>query len=284
MIGRFDDRVLALIDRVWAGFGERIERAGRLGFVWGSVSTPIVAVEGDRVLAHVGVLALPVVVAGVRRVVGGIHAVATDPDHRGRGHASALLAEALEHCRPRYETLLLTTDIPGFYARVGFRPVREHVFWGRVSPRPAPPAGAVRQLSLDEPADVALLRRLLATRAPVSARLGPVEPGAIFGIACLLQTGRPETLQYVAPLDAVVVCERRGATLTLLDVVAASIPRLPALLEWLGAGVREVQTLFTPDRLGGPLIPQPRPATELMVRGPFAPEGLPMMLPPYSRF
>lgn len=284
MIGRFDDRVLALIDRVWPGFGARIVRAERLGFSWESVSTPFVALEGDRAVAHVGVLELPVVVAGMRHVVGGIHAVCTDPDHRGRGHARALLAEAVEHCRPRYETLLLTTDIPAFYEPVGFRPVGEHVFRGRVAPGPAPDPGMVRRLSLDEPGDVALLRRLLAAREPVSARLGPVESGAIFGIACLLQAERPETLQYVAPLDAVIVGERRGPTLVLLDIVSATVPRLPVLLEWLGEGVEEVMTLFTPDCLGGPLVPEPLPRPELMARGPFVVEELPFMLPPYSRF
>ena len=283
VIGRFDERVLALIDRVWPGFGERIVRAGRLGFAWESVSTPFVALDGERVIAHVGVLEVPIVVAGRSQVVGGIHAVATDPDHRGRGHARALLTEAIEHCRPRFETLVLTTAIPRFYERLGFRPVREHAFRGRVAPRPAPPAGEVRPLSLDDPGDVALLRRLLAARAPVSCRLGPVEPGTIFGIACLLQAGRPEILHYVAPLDAVVACERRGPVLMLHDVVSAVIPRLPALLEWLGEGVEEVLTLFTPDRVGGPLVPQPGPI-ELMVLGPLAVEGLPMMLPPYSRF
>src|SRR5688500_1985939 len=177
-----DPRLLALLGRVWPAVPRAIARADALGFSWAAVSTPFVHHEGARAVAHVGVIELPLMVGGRHRMVGSIHAVCTDPDRRGRGHADALLEQALAYCRVRYGTVMLTTLIPDFYARHGFRPVPEHAFARAL---PYGRRGGGRPLG-ETPEDIARLRRLLESRAPVSLRLGALEKGTVFVFALLL--------------------------------------------------------------------------------------------------
>ena len=112
-----DPRLAALFGRVWRTLPAAAERAGALGFRWADVSTPFVRWDGDRAIAHVGVIEVPLVLEGQRVSVGSVHAVCTDPGLRGRGHCRALLEEALAFCDARYETVMLTTLIPDLYAR-----------------------------------------------------------------------------------------------------------------------------------------------------------------------
>ena len=123
-----DPGLAALLGRVWPRLPTGVARAEALGFAWTAVSTPFVRLEGGRVVGHVGVIELPLVVGGRRVRVGSIHAVCTDPERRGRGLGRALMQEALGAAAERFDTLVLTTLIPEFYAAFGFRPVREHAF------------------------------------------------------------------------------------------------------------------------------------------------------------
>jgi predicted N-acetyltransferase YhbS len=129
-----DPRLADLLGRVWPRLPAGVARAEALGFAWTDVSTPFVRREGERVVAHVGVIELPLVIAGRRVRVGSIHAVCTDPERRGRGLARGLMQEMLAACAGRFETLVLTTLIPGFYEAFGFRSyasTRSHARWRR---------------------------------------------------------------------------------------------------------------------------------------------------------
>lgn len=243
-----EPRLLALLGRVWPVIPPAVARADALGFSWATASTPFVRYEGDRAVAHVGVIELPLVIGGRQRMVGSIHAVCTDPDRRGRGHARALMDAALAHCRVRYGTVVLSTLIPEFYARHhSFRSVAEHAFVRRL-PLTSPSAGG-RLLSAGAE-DARLLTRLLAQRVPVSERLGALDAATVFVFALLLGWGDFSRAYHHAGLDVVTVHEVVGRTLVLYDVVGAMIPPLPELLEAIGAEVDCVVTRFVPDRLG----------------------------------
>ena len=110
---------------VLPGLGERMVAAERLGFRWEAHSA---AFAGGRTIGHVGVLSLSMYLDHRAATVGGIHATCTHPEHRGRGHAAQLLDDALGWCDERFDTVRLTTAIPRFYERFGFRPVTEHRF------------------------------------------------------------------------------------------------------------------------------------------------------------
>ena len=287
-----EPRLLALLGRVWPVLPPAIACAEGLGFSWASVSTPFVHDEGDRAVAHVGVIELPLVIAGRPRLVGSIHAVCTDADRRGRGHARALLNAALAHCRDRYDTVVLTTLIPEFYARHhGFRPVTEHAF-ARAVETPALSASG-RRLSTSA-GDARLLRRLSATRTPVSERLGCLDAVTVFVFALLLRWGDVSHAYHHAALDVVTVHEVIGRTLVLYDVMGAAIPPLPELLQAIGAEVDRVLTLFVPDRLGPGFRPEPWDGTHaqalgdtsfapLMALGPLATGADALLLPATAR-
>jgi hypothetical protein len=264
-----------------------------LGFPWGAVSTPFVRREGGGVVGHVGVIELPLIVAGRLVRVGSIHAVCTDPERRGGGLGGVLMEEALAACAGRYETVVLTTEIPEFYTRFGFRPVREHAF-SRLLP-PAPRRRSTGGRVVGERADdLRLLQRLLGGRGPVSHRLASLESGTVFVVALLLTWGDFSRIHYHAALDVATVHEVRERTLVLYDVVGAAIPPLEALVTAIGADADRVVTFFSPDRLGEGFEAQPWDSgcaathgdawfAGLMARGPLLGEGGAFMLPPLSR-
>ena len=67
--------IATLLGRVWPRVPGAAARAGALGFPWAAVSTAFVRREGERVVGHVGVIELPLVLAGQPVRVGAIHAV-----------------------------------------------------------------------------------------------------------------------------------------------------------------------------------------------------------------
>jgi len=277
-------RVYELLDTAWPGISEKIRLASAAGAHWHEVSTPFVRFDGPRAISHAGVLEIPLVVDGESLTVAGVHAVCTHPDYRRRGYSRQVMEEALACCDARFKTAILTTDEPLLYTRYGFRVVPEHRFEAEV-PRVQRRKSGFRKLSDASPADVALLRRLLRRRAPVSDVLGVLEAGEIFVINEILSRRRFERIHYAEDLDLVAVYEVTGRTLRLYDLVAADIPSLKAVVARVTADLDRVEIHFTPDRLrvGKVLARATPPGDYLMVRGPFAVEGRPFILPPLAR-
>jgi GNAT superfamily N-acetyltransferase len=148
---------LELLGRMWTKLPGAVVRARGWGVDWCEVSTPFVQHEAGRIVAHVGVLEIPVVLDGQQRTVAGIHAVCTHPDHRRRGHMRAAMERALAWVDARYQTALLWANDPGIYGRFGFVAREESMFVGPVRGGPV----RARALSLEQPGDVALLREHL---------------------------------------------------------------------------------------------------------------------------
>lgn len=269
-----------LLDEAFPGLadGERIARTH--GLRWESISTPFLAEEAGRVIAHVGVLRLPLVIAGRRTVVGGIHAVATRTDRRGRGLAGTLLAEAVSWAEQRHETLLLTAGEPGLYERSGFRVVPEVRFFG------APPAGTAGEeegglFDWGDPQERARLEDLLVTREPVSRLLGAAGDRDVF----LFHSARAR-LRWIDSWGGLLWLSGSPPEVRIVDVVARRMPRWQDLARALPAGTERVELCFTPDVVGGDFCASPPPSEDpelLMVRGPFPPEGLPVCLSPATR-
>lgn len=81
--------VRALYQEAFPGLPAAIDRAAALGYRWEQVSTPLALFEGERCVAHVGVISHPMRCGdGVMRIAG-IHAVCTAADRRRRGLCSA---------------------------------------------------------------------------------------------------------------------------------------------------------------------------------------------------
>jgi GNAT superfamily N-acetyltransferase len=243
-------------------------------------STPFVHEHGGRAVAHVGVVERSLVILGERHTLGGLHAVYTDPAQRRRGLFRELVREALEHCDARYPAALLATDSPELYRPFGFRALREHCF-ELAAEAPASGSSSLRELDPTRAADRALLERLLATREPVSERLGVASADAVFALS-----SAGKLLHYCEPLDAALVLRQELDALHLEDIVAPRLPALGSLLAALPRPRRRVCLHFAPDRLAPAARARPRAAPDvLMVRGPFACAQLelPFALAPTAR-
>lgn len=271
-------RVYELYEHPWPGMGARAEGARGWGMRW-EESTPFLVCDGARVISHVGVLEMNLVVGGRPMHVGGIHAVATHPDHRRRGHCRALLEESLAWCEGRFDALLLTAGEPAIYERFGFRVVPEHRFAGK---KGGSGGRGLRLLDRKSAADGQLLLRLLDKRAPVSERLGIVRDRAIF----LFDTAS-WPLRYAEDLDAVIAYSVEEGVLQLYDVVTERMPTLDDVLAHIPEPFERLEVYFTPDRIGASdLAPEPHPLgldDHLMIRGPWPVEHEPVMLPVPAR-
>src|SRR5262249_28540546 len=131
-----------------------------------------------RPVSHVGVLEIPMMLEGREVRAGGIHAVCTHPDFRGRGLYKALMSEVMRWCHNRYQTLVLTTSQPFLYEPFGFRVMPECRFVRLLTG--TPPGRGLRTLDFGRAQDIALLRRVLPEREPVSLSLGVVREQAVF--------------------------------------------------------------------------------------------------------
>ncbi|HSF15407.1 MAG TPA: GNAT family N-acetyltransferase [Vicinamibacteria bacterium] len=264
--------VLDLLSTVFPFFREQEQAARRLGLRWESCSTPFVCRRQGRVVAHVGLLEMPLQMNGRRTTAGSVHGVATHPELRRRGYFRSIMEELLGWCDERYETLQLCTDNPEYFESFGFRVVEEHHFVGA----PSASSSSRRTVTLDDPA---LLRRLLALREPVSNRLGVLDRNVF-----LFNEAR-HSLVYCEELQTVLSCDVDAGRLVVWDVVAPELPSYSDLLGMVAHSFDTVEVHFAPDRLGTELEPVPDSRREdvLMVRGPYLPDGLPFKLPATAR-
>jgi hypothetical protein len=178
---------------------------------------------------------------------------------------------------------MLYTVSPDLYRPFGFRTVTEHYFRGQLGTAPDP-AGDLRIEHLDivKAEDRATILALFPRRLPVSAHFGLCDDRETF-LANLLAR-RDWHLSFLPVEQALIVWDRLDGKTRLLDIVAERIPPMAAIAAALelreGA---EINILFPPDRLAGSLTAAPYKAQDdlvLMLRGPFAIEATPFMLPP----
>jgi GNAT superfamily N-acetyltransferase len=276
-------RVFALLDSAFPGLSGRVRGLAPSGLRWDRVSTPFVVSERGRLVAHVGVLEVPMVLDGCETLVGGMHAVCTHPEFRGRGYFRRAMNAALAWCDERYGTVALIGGPPELYAPFGFRVVPESRFVGPVlRSSPSPERPRLRRVALDQVGDRRLLDRLLDERAQVSRRLGVVRERSVF-----LFTQAREPMWYAEDLDAILCLEIADGTLRLYDIVATRVPALEQVVDRIDAPLNRVEVYFTPDQLGAPLAAEPHVVdgdSWLLARGPFASVEGGLMLPRTIRF
>lgn len=295
----FRASVIKLLGGIWKKLPPGIAAAESLGADWFSGSTPFVHWEDGQVVAHTGVLEIPLWLCGRPVAAAGIHAVCTHPQYRGRGYLRQTFLRALRFIdQRRYDLAVLWANDPAIYTRFGFIRCPESVFHGPVAP-PATgvtsrraAASPLRRLSLQRADDVEVLRARFGTRVPVSPRCGTVEPGWLALIDLSLWPQPLPELALSAELDCVIVYARRGRTLHLYDVIAKAMPSLSALVaatDGVAAGATpgttpdapgaapdgpadSVVVYFSPEALAAPqLVPGPTPLGDfLMARGPKA--------------
>jgi predicted N-acetyltransferase YhbS len=104
----------------------RVRRPGDMGEEYPLVFEPQnlenlrVARSDGRIVAHVGLCIRDAAILGAQLRVASIGAVATDPEHRGHGIASRLMADAKAHAVSQGASLMLISGLRGLYHRLGY--------------------------------------------------------------------------------------------------------------------------------------------------------------------
>ncbi|KIG18426.1 Acetyltransferase, GNAT family, potentially associated with YqeK [Enhygromyxa salina] len=272
---------LALLSGIWTKLPAAVARARAWGADWCERSTPFIHTIDGEVVAHVGVLEIPVVIDGRAQTVAGVHAVCTAAELRGRGHMRACMEAALAWIDARHATAILWANDPAIYTRFGFASQAESIF---VGPVVGGREDGVRLLARDDPADMEFLTAQLARRSPVSQRAATHEPGWLALIDLALWTTGP-SLAWIPALECVVVYAVRDRFLDLYDVIGASIPSLADIAAHVGPGVDTAITYFCPDALGDhTLVAEPTVLIDqLMVRGAWPSDPQPLAFAPLGR-
>jgi putative acetyltransferase len=94
----------------------------------GRVEVELVAVVGEEVVGHVGLERCWV--DDEERLVQALvlSPLSVAPDRQGQGLGARLIAAALDAAREREEPYVFLEGAPGYYARHGFGPARDHGF------------------------------------------------------------------------------------------------------------------------------------------------------------
>ncbi|WP_133890780.1 GNAT family N-acetyltransferase [Streptomyces sp. BK208] len=86
--------------------------------------------HGDRLVAHAGLLRLPVAIGDAETEVVGVGGVAVAPDMQGQGLARRVVTAALEHARtmgPQHALLFCRSPLVPLYQRLGWHPLDKEV-------------------------------------------------------------------------------------------------------------------------------------------------------------
>ena len=271
---------MGLLATAWPRIPGCIDAADRDGWCWDLVTEPFVVDLDGTPISHTGVLVQPLRLDGADCDVAGIHAVCTAPEHRGRGHARTVLAQATRWIDEQGLLAKLHTDLPAVYEPHGFRGVPLHRF--RIERAGGRDVPATRPLRTNDRAE---LHARLARRAPVSDRFASLDPGWLFGIDLHLGQRDIAALHWIDAVDAIVDWKvDEAGTLRIADIVADSLPSLQALCA-AAPRHRAVELAFCPDLLAPQAEPIAAPEEGiLMLRGDWPlPDDLPLAVSPLAQ-
>ena len=236
-----------------------------------------------RCVANFSAFSMPMIINGRVVKAAGYQSGAVRPEWRKRGLYRDLMQRAFAHTATEgYELDLLLTDKPALYERYGFRILPQHIFVAQ-TPTLQKSDLSARQLSLDAPDDLRLIKTLLQDRQPASAQFAVVRQMEMF----LLNASFNSAIRLTAlGDDTVVAWTFDGATFWLLDIVGTAIPSLATIVSALDIEPERIEICFSPDRLDCEVSLEPYDGyTMLMVRGKAAADIVgPLMLSPMAEF
>ena len=236
-----------------------------------------------RCVANFTAFSMPMIINGRVVKAAGYQSGAVRPEWRKRGLYRDLMQRAFAHTATEgYELDLLLTDKPALYERYGFRILPQHIFVAQ-TPTLQKSDLSARQLSLDAPDDLRLIKTLLQDRQPASAQFAVVRQMEMF----LLNASFNSAIRLTAlGDDTVVAWTFDGATFWLLDIVGTAIPSLATIVSALDIEPERIEICFSPDRLDCEVSLEPYEGyTMLMVRGKAAADIVgPLMLSPMAEF
>ncbi|MGV1759153.1 GNAT family N-acetyltransferase [Rhizobium sp. A22-96] len=236
-----------------------------------------------RCVANFSAFSMPMIINGRPVKAAGYQSGAVRPEWRGRGLYRDLMQRTFARTKAEgYELDLLLTDKPALYERYGFRALQQHVFIAQTA-KPQQSGQTARQLSLEARDDVRLIKTLLQSRQPVSARFAVTRQTEMF----LLNASFNTAIRLTAlGDDTVIAWTFDGATFWLLDVVGTTMPSLAAIMSALDLEPDRIEICFSPDRLDCEVSLEPYEGyTMLLARGAAADDiAGPILLSPMAEF
>lgn len=168
--------LFALWDTVWRFLRAKEAIAGRLGFPWREVTTPFALVEDGRVIAHAGLLEIPLVVAGQAVTIGGMHAVCVAAERRGEGLGRRVMTACLAAADGRgYPAVVLGSEKVGLYAKFGFRVRALQTFVAHG----VDGGGGARALDLKRADDAGIWTSAMRSRGALADRFAVLDRGLL---------------------------------------------------------------------------------------------------------
>lgn len=241
------ESLFALWDGVWGFLRAKEALAAGFGYPWREVTTPFAVVEDGRVIAHAGLLEIPVVVAGKAVTIGGVHAVAVLKERRGEGLGRRVLAASLAAADERgYPAVVLASEKEALYAKFGFRVrgLQVHVAHG------VPGGGGARALDLSRGEDAAVWVRAMQTRGALSDRFAVLDRGLLNAFDAVNRDGTHAPLWIDEALGVVYYARQDGGRVVIDDVFAPGPFDGSALLAGLALAGDEVVFGCDPSGLG----------------------------------
>lgn len=204
--------------------------------------------DDDRLIANLSAFTLPMTIDGRSVRAAGLQSGAVRPEFRGRGLFRNVTEKALAWCDAQaFEAVLLYTEKPTLYEKHGFVVLPQARFLAEM-PTAGGTTSSVRRLDLHQPDDLALTRKKLATKTPVSNQFAVARQSEMFLLNVWLSDD--VRLDYLEKLDTIIAWRfNRENMFELLDIVAKDMPALGAILSAMGRTPSRVLIDFVPDRL-----------------------------------
>ena len=241
-----------LLEESFPGIRNTIAYCQNLGFSWqelgfsGKGGQVFLKKIDNEIVSHVAVLECPIMIDEKWYKMAALHAVCTKKDYQKRGFASELVTESLQWAKQTSDLQILFTDIPSFYERLGFTKLQEHRFLLKQKFS----KGIKEAHAISTPKDDSLFLRCFSQRAPLSKHFWIKDHGEIASFTTLFATYPSYySLYYCKEFDGFISWYFEGTTLHLLDIVAASIPKLQDIMQYLPQDIDQIYFYFPTDVL-----------------------------------
>ena len=236
-------------------------------------------------VANLSAFTMPMMINGEVLKAAAFQSGAVRPDWQRQGLYRDVMRKAFDWSNEQgFDFGILLTDKPAMYEPSGFKAIPQSVFVA-TDIALGKEYGEARKLSLQVPADLALIQQKLKSRVPVSQRFAVVRQAEMF----TLNTAFDASIQlfYLSHLDVIAAIRQSDdRDLHLLDIVGSHIPSLTSLLAELALDVKDVRVYFPPDQIDIEVTPGAYNGyCALMIRGDIGIEEMgPVILSPMAEF
>lgn len=206
-------------------------------------------IRDNVVIANVSVSKMDLMINGFNKKAIQIGTVMTHPDFRGKGLSGKLMRYVLDLYEQDCDLFFLfaNSSVIDFYPIFGFESFGESQI--KLKYHSTPNADTtLRKLNCSRKEDLALIKRMVLSRRPVSEQFGVINNLGLFMFYAIKVF--PESIYYSQEDEAIIVYQQEGHHLNLYDVVSQCDVNLDRLLKRIANEQTEyIHFHFTPDQL-----------------------------------